>query len=266
MSNRIQSLELALMTWPQIRALQSECSMILLPLGATEQHGPALPISTDTIIAEALCREVSRRTGVPFAPTLSLTSSGAHTTKWPGTFSMAPLTFIQSLVQWARWAEATGWKKILFVNAHAGNHAPLRVAVDQIRLELLGKIQVGLVDTFTLTPEIAARFTSDANDLHANKAESDLILHLAPDCVDTSAFLLADDPDRTEGLVFSYPVSQTSLNGTTGTPSGGRAEDGCQLFEMMCEALTRITCSGLSETPPLPESEWRGTPEHFFSL
>ena len=258
--------ELALMTWPQIRALQSGCSMILLPLGATEQHGPALPISTDTIIADALCREASRRTGVPFAPALPLTSSGAHTSKWPGTFSMAPLTFIQVLVQWARWAEATGWKKILFVNAHAGNHAPIRVAVDQIRLELLGKIQVGFVDSFTLTPEIAARFTSDANDLHANKAECDLILSLTPELVDMSAFPQADDPDRTEGLVFSYPVSQTSLNGTTGKPSMGCAEDGCELFEMMCDALTRIIRSGLHENPPLPESAWRGTPEHFFSL
>jgi creatinine amidohydrolase len=264
MSNKCSSLELALMTWPQIRALQNGPSMILLPLGATEQHGPALPISTDSIIADALCREAARRTGTPFAPVLTLTSSGAHTSKWPGTFSMAPVTFIQTLLQWARWAEATGWKKILFVNAHAGNHAPLRVAVDQIRLELLGKVQVGFVDTFTLTPGIAARFTSDAKDLHANKAECDLLLHLAPDLVDTGAFPQADDLDRTEGLVFSYPVSQTSLNGTTGRPSSGRAEDGCELFEMMSEALTRIIQSGLLEKPPLPAAEWSGTPENFF--
>ncbi len=264
MLNKSPSLELARMTWPQIQSLQGKCDLLLLPLGATEQHGPALPISTDTIIAEALCVAASAQTGVPCAPALSLTSSGGHTAKWPGTFSITPLTFIQTLVQWARWAEATGWKKILFVNAHAGNNAPLRVAVDQIRLELLGKIQVGFVDSFTLTPDIASRFTADAADLHANKAECDLIMHLAPECVNSDALTIADDPDRTEGLVFSYPVSQTSLNGTTGTPSLGCAEDGRILFGLMVDELTLRLRRALVEKPPLSAHEWGCVPENFY--
>ena len=264
MSNNSASLELARMTWPQIRHLQARCDMLLLPLGATEQHGPALPVATDSIIAEAVCREASRRTGVPFGPVLSVTSSGAHTAKWPGTISTSPLTFIQTLIECARWVEATGWKKLLFVNAHAGNNAPMRVAVDQIRLELLGKIQVGFVETFTLSPEISERFAADAIDLHANKAECDLIRHLAPDCVDPDALAAADDPDRTRGLVFSYPVSQTSLNGTTGSPSLGCAKAGLELFEMMCATLTRIIESARTEKPPLPPADWGRPPENFY--
>lgn len=257
--------ELSLMTWPQIRALQEQCTLLVLPLGATEQHGPALPIGTDTIIAEALCKKACKETGIPCAPTLSYTSSGGHTTKWPGTFSVTPKTFIDTLVQWARWAEGTGWKKILFVNAHAGNRAPLQVAVDQIRLELLGKLQVGWVDTFAMTGEIAEGFTRDAADLHANVAEADLLLHLCPESVDQSAFPIADDPDRTEGKVFCYPVSQTSLNGTTGQPSLGSRKAGEMLFTQMVEELVRRLRLALTETAPLPATEWCGVPENFYS-
>ena len=257
--------DLSLMTWPQIRALQEKLPLLVLPLGATEQHGPALPIGTDTIIAKALCREACAQTGIPCAPPLSYTSSGGHTTKWPGTFSVTPKTFIDTLVQWARWAEATGWKKILFVNAHAGNRAPLQVAVDQIRLELLGKLQIGWVDTFSMTTEIAALYSRDAADLHANVAEADLLLHLCPESVDLTALASADDPDRTEGKVFCYPVSQTSLNGTTGQPSLGSADAGAKLFALMVAELVRRLRLALTETVPLPLEEWRGVPENFYS-
>lgn len=257
-------MELARMTWPQIRELQNSCDLLVLPLGATEQHGPALPVGTDTIIAESLCRAACDKAMVPWAPTLALTSSGGHTARWPGTFSVTPVTFIQTLVQWARWARATGWKRIYIVNAHAGNHAPLRVAVDQIRIELLGHLQVGFVDTFTMTSEIESRFTSDAADLHANKAECDLMLYLAPETVDRSAFATAEDPDRTEGLVFSYPVSQTSINGTTGAPSQGNAHDGESLFLLMVDELVRRLECARTENPPLPRDYWGQAPDAFY--
>ena len=252
------------MTWPQIRELQKSCDLIVLPLGATEQHGLALPIGTDTIVAVALCEEACRRAGVPWAPVLSLTSSGGHTAKWPGTFAVKPITFIETLVSWARWAVATGWKRIYIVNAHAGNNAPLRVAVDQIRIELLGKVQVGWVDTFKLTAEIHSRFVADAQDLHANKAECDLILHLKPELVDKNALAVADDEDRTNGLIFSYPVSQTSWNGTTGMPSRGNAQDGAELFEMMVTELTRRLHIARNEFAPLPPEAWAGAPNDFY--
>lgn len=258
------TLEIARLPWPKIQELQAQCDLLVLPLGATEQHGPALPVGTDTIIADALCREACARAGVPFAPALALTSSGGHTAKWPGTFSLTPVGFIETLVSWARWAEATGWKRLYFVNAHAGNHAPLRVAVDQIRIELLGRVQVGFADSFTLTPEIEARFIADALDLHANKAECDLLLHLAPETVDSDAFANADDPDRTDGLVFSYPVSMTSLNGTTGSPSRGCAADGAVLFELMVTELTRRLMLARTETPPLPPEQWHPAPQNFY--
>src|SRR5688500_10449112 len=98
------------LAWPAIAALvQAGETLALLPVGATEQHGPYLPPSTDSEIAEAVCRAASARTGVPVLPTLRLGSSQAHTTAWPGTLSLPPLLLIAVVVQLARWVRASGF-------------------------------------------------------------------------------------------------------------------------------------------------------------
>lgn len=247
--------------WPAIAALRERNGgLLLLPLGATEQHGPHLPVAMDTLLAEAVCHAASARTGVPVLPALRYTTSQGHTTKWPGTFSLRHETLIHTLSDIASWASATGWKRLLIVNAHFGNDAPARVAVDLLRLSYLGKMQVGLVHAFRLTDSIWSEYTADAADLHANQAETSLMLHLHPDLVDMEALAGSDDPDRTTGTVFSHPVAQTSLNGVTGHPSRAGAEQGRGLFEAMADALTEITLRAVTEEPPLSPHHWSDLP------
>lgn len=243
------------LTWTQIEALQETgMRMLLLPTGATEQHGPHLPINTDSVIATRLCEAVSAMSGIPVLPTMTYTVSAGHTAKWPGTFSLKHETFIHAVNELIDWMVATGWERLLIVNSHFGNDAVLRVAIDQSRLRHLGKFQLGMVNSFLLTSSIRDYFFSDAEDLHANKAETDLMLHLAPETVDMNA--VEDDPDRTDGTVLSHPVSQTSLNGVTGRPSEGTAARGAQLFAEMVQALADRARSALTEEPPLPSEHW----------
>jgi creatinine amidohydrolase len=210
----------------------------------------------DTLLAEALCHAASARTGVPVLPALRYTTSQGHTTKWPGTFSLRHDTLISTLRDIAAWVHATGWKRLLLVNAHFGNDAPARVAVDQLRLTYLGKLQVGLVHAFKLTDAIWQQYTQDAADLHANQAETALMLHLYPELVRMDQIPLADDPDRTLGTVFSHPVAQTSLNGVTGFPSRATAGEGRDLFGKMTDALTAMIETAIIEEPPLPPDHW----------
>jgi creatinine amidohydrolase len=189
-------------------------------------------------------------------PALRVTASQGHTAKWPGTFSLRHETFIQTLTEIASWAAATGWRRLLLVNAHFGNDAPARVAVDQIRLAHLGRLQVGLVHVFKLTDAIWNAYTADAADLHANQAETSLMLHLHPELVHMDRLATSDDPDRTVGSVFSHPVSQTSLNGVTGHPSRASAEQGRELFAAMTAALTEVVGRAVTEDPPLPPAHW----------
>lgn len=241
------------LSWPALARLLAEGEhLCVLPVAAIEQHGPHLPVSTDTEIATAVSRAASARAGVPLLPTLWVGSSQAHTTAWPGTFSLPPRLLIQVVVELARWVRASGFTRLLLVNAHVGNAAPLRVAVDEIRAG--GEIRVGLVSWYELTPEIAAEVTSDADDWHAHAAETSLMLYLRPELVDREA--IRDDADRSGDLVLSYTVPETSREGLTGAPSRASAEQGAALFEAVVAALTeRIERARVEEAPPLEEPE-----------
>lgn len=237
-------------SWPSIQAhLEKGEDLLVLPCGATEQHGPHLPVNTDSVIADGVCDYACRKAQVPKLPVLSYTVSVGHTSKWPGTFSLSHETFISTLIDLVDWAVATGWKRLLLVNSHFGNDASLRVAVDRVRTARMGEFQIGWRHTFSLTSEIWDYFVGDAEDLHANRAETDLMLHLAPDTVDMSA--AEDDPDRTSNLVFSYPVAQTSRQGVTGCPSMGSSRAGARLFQQMGDALAQILELARFEKPPL---------------
>ncbi len=237
------------LTWPEIaELLAARGDLCLLPVGATEQHGRHLPVGTDTIIAQAVCGAASARTGVPLLPTVAVSSSQAHTSKWPGTLALPPRLLVAAVVEIGRSVRASGFGRLLLVNAHVGNAAPLKVAVDELRH--LGELLVGLVNWYDLTPEIADFVTDDAADWHAHRAETALMLHLRPELVRTEE--IRDDPDRTGGLVFSYTVAETSREGVTGSPSLATAEDGARLFERVVESLSaRIEAARSEERPTL---------------
>jgi creatinine amidohydrolase len=235
------------LTWPAIeRLVEKGETLCILPVGATEQHGRHLPGSTDTEIAIAVCHGASARTGVPVLPPLAVTSSHVHTTAWPGTLSLPPRLLVDVVVETARWVRASGFEKLLIVNAHVGNVAPLKVAVDEIRHE--GGLRAGTLNWWQLTPEIDAELSADADDWHANAAETSLMLHLRPELVEQDA--VQDDPDRTGGLVFSYTVAETSRDGLTGTPSRGTAEAGARLLDAAVTALADLVERARRETPP----------------
>lgn len=241
---------LAEMTWPEIQELVGAGeTLCVLPVGATEQHGRHLATATDTVIADELCRAVSARTGAPLLPALWAGSSDAHTDAWPGTFSLGPRLLVEVVIALAGWVARCGFTRLLIVNAHVGNAAPLAVAVNEIRSGR--RLRAGLVNWFALTAEIHQRVTADAVDWHAHAAETALMLHLRPDLVRPAE--ISDDPDRTQELVLSYTVAETSRTGTTGMPSRASAEQGAELFELAVDALaTRVEAARRDQAPLSP--------------
>jgi creatinine amidohydrolase len=241
------------LTWPEIAALR-DCGhdMVLLPIGATEQHGPHLPVNTDSLFAAACCMYASAKTRIPVLPTLSYGCSLGHTDKWPGTLSLYPETLAATIREIAEFLIRTGFRKLLIVNSHWGNTSTLRTAIDRTRFDHAGSFSIGLKNSFEFTRGIWNQFIDDGEDFHANRAETALMLFLDPQAVRTDK--IEDDPDRTPGKVFTYVVPQTSKNGLTGYPSRATAEDGRKLFLEMAEALTAIATSAQTETSPL---DWK---------
>jgi len=242
------------LTWEEIGALPARgMDAVMLPVGATEQHGPHLGCGVDAEIALQLCHAAGERSGVPVLPTLPYGCSIGHSQRWPGTLALAPKTLIDVIKQIGDWVYASGFRRLFLVNSHVTNLAPLRCALEMLRAEH-DDLMVALINTGTLSERVRARHFADADDWHGNEAETSLMLALAPDMARVDRFADADDPDRTDGCVFAHPVNRTSSNGVTGTPSLASQDKGEQLFAWMVEDLNALLQRGLKETPPLDQS------------
>jgi creatinine amidohydrolase len=241
------------MTWPEISAMSERgADLCILPIGATEQHGPHLPVNTDSVLVTATCMYASAKTGVPMLPTIPYGCSLGHTDHWPGTLSLFPETLGLTIREICQFLMRTGFRRLLIVNSHWGNTSSLRCAIDRIRFDHAGHFQIGLKNSFEFTRSIWNQFIDDGEDFHANRAETALMLFLDPHSVRKDK--IEDDPDRTGGKVFTYVVPQTSKNGLTGYPSRATAEDGRRLIIEMGEALTAFVKAAQIESSPLPWS------------
>src|SRR4051812_5070427 len=181
--------------------------VVVVPLGATGQHGPHLPLGTDTTIAVALARGLARERDVLVAPALPYGSSGEHA-GFAGTLSIGQAALEAVVVELAR----SAGRPVLFVCAHGGNAEPLARAMGQLD---------------------GARAWSPRwdGDAHAGRVETSLMLALAPDLVGAAreagnvAPLAALLPRlRAEG------VRAVSANGVLGDPAGASAEEGRALL------------------------------------
>lgn len=242
------------LTWAELpAALAAAGQAALLPVGATEQHGPHMGCGMDAVIADTLCRAVAARTGVPMLPTLPYGCSIGHSRRWPGTIALQPITLIEVVKQIGDWAHHSGVRRLFIVNGHVTNAAPLRCALEMLRAEH-DDLMVALLNTPTLSERVRAFHFEDAEDWHANDAETSLMLAVAPELVRADRLHEADDPDRTAGRVFAHPVNRTSETGVTGFPSRATAAKGQAGFDAMVEDLSALVRKGLAETPPLAHS------------
>lgn len=221
----------------------------LIPVGATEQHGPHLPIGTDTIIAVALA-DAAAGDGAVVLPPIAFGASYFHGTAMPGTIAASGTDTAAAALRVAQACVASGVTRLLFVNGHVGNAAALWIACDEFRRQFPDG-RIGVMQWWELTPEIAERATADAVDWHANAAETSLVLALRPELVDLDRLADADDPDRTAGSVFRYALEQVSSNGVTGYPSRASTEFGVQLWRDVVGAAAEMVERAHRERAPL---------------
>src|SRR5580658_6733026 len=202
-------------TWSELPSdLAAAQHSVILPVGATEQHGPHLGCGVDAVLADKLCAAVAQRTGVPMLPTLPYGCSIGHSQRWPGTIGVLPTTLIGLVTEIGDWAFISGVRRLFFVNTHVTNAAPLRCALEMLRSRH-DALMVAVFNSATLSARVRQFNVADGEDWHANAAETSLMMALAPEMVRPGLAREADDPDRTCGLVFAHPVNRTSTNGVT---------------------------------------------------
>lgn len=192
--------------------------LLAVPIGSCEQHGPHLPLDTDTRIAVALARGLTDAFDpgdVMVAPPLTITASGEHQ-GFPGTLSIGLDATELVLVELARSAD---WSSgVVFVNGHGGNDSAVRRAVS--RLEAEGR------RAMAWWPRVRG------GDAHAGETETSLMLAIAPELVRTDRAA----PGRTEPLadlvdaLRANGVRAVSPNGVLGDPTGASGVHGRALL------------------------------------
>jgi creatinine amidohydrolase len=241
-------------TWEEIPTdLNAAARAAILPVGATEQHGPHLGCGMDFVLADVLTREVSKHVRVPVLPTLPYGCSLGHSRRWPGTIALDPVLLTTLCSQIGSQAYASGVRRLFIINSHVTNAAPLRSALEVLRATH-DDLMVAIINTAHVSERVRKAHFQDAEDWHANRAETALMQAVAPSLVREDRIADADDEDRTQELVFSHPVNRTSRNGVTGQPSAATKAEGEELFRWMVEDLAALIRKGLSERPPLQPS------------
>lgn len=200
-------------TWAELDGVPTT---LAVPLGSMEQHGPHLPLDTDTTIATAVAATLPDT--VSAAP-IAYGASGEHE-GFAGTVSIGRAALEFLLLEFGR--SAMGWAhRIVFVNGHGGNGQALVEAVRQLRFE--GR------DVAWLACSV------EGADAHAGRAETSLMLHLAPE----SVRLDRAEPGNVEPLATLLPrlrdhgVAALSSNGVLGDPTGASAPEGRASFEKL---------------------------------
>lgn len=214
-------------SWPEVE--RESGNLLIVPVGATEQHGPHLPLSTDTDVAVALATELAARLrAAVVAPALAYGSSGEHQ-DFPGTISIGREAVELVLVELCRSATVT-FERVLLISTHGGNAEPVRAAVQRLGAE--GR------DVRAWSP----RWRGDA---HAGETETSVMLALEPGRVGHEAAQPGNlDPiDQLIAELVEVGVRGVSANGVLGDPRGATASRGRELLAGAVAELQSLVAS-----------------------
>ncbi len=217
--------DLAGLTSPDAGRLAQAGALLAVPVGATEQHGPHLPLSTDTDLAVALCARLTQSCpGVIAAPPVAYGSSGEHQ-GFAGTLSIGQEALELTLVELCRSAVLT-FSRVLLVSTHGGNAAPVRRAEQRLRSE---------------SRDVRAWMPHWRGDAHAGRTETSLQLALAPGRVRLDRAEPGDQRPIGEllPLLRESSVRAVSANGVLGDPAGASAAEGTVLLRELLDDLQR---------------------------
>ena len=246
----IKTRYLTQMTSPEVAALDKQNGVVVLPIGAIEQHGPHLPLITDTMMAthalDATLAQLPEDVRVWALPPQSYGKSNEHI-NYPGTITLSAETLIAVLHDIAASIARAGFRRLAFLNGHGGNMPLLNMVARDIRVATglmvfcIHGIQYG-------KPSFEMSEREWTYGLHGGETETSLMLAMAPELVkmELAPTSYPDFPETDTGLFFFGGVSAAWLaddwseTGIYGDATLGSAEKGHALLEAAVANLSKL--------------------------
>jgi len=239
---------LAKMTWPEVEALLKETDIALVPIGSTEQHGPALPVDNDAYIATELTLQLAEKIWskqkVVVAPTITFGFSPHHM-DFKGTITLSESTLANVIIDVCTSLEHHGFKKIILVNGHGGNETALSNALHAMIGVVDAKIFV--VSWWALGAQ-KIREVATPPVYHACDMETSLAWHLGQRVLDDKridepgrsivpGFIEADMLAPPPRAATAYVMKDISDSGVVGYSTKATKEKGKQVTDVVLEKL-----------------------------
>jgi creatinine amidohydrolase/Fe(II)-dependent formamide hydrolase-like protein len=266
---------LAELAFPEVSGRLKASSILCLPLGAIEQHGPHLPLNTDVIVAEGITRRILAKWGDTFdlwqLPTLPLGLSREH--DWaPGTLSLSIdgfLTLIRDLA--GEIVRALPARNLAIINGHGGNRGILENLLHELRGDF--SLNCCVLHPFDLSQAGKPRMP----DVHGGCDETSVMLVLAPDLVRQHLIAGQDpvgDPKLTQQLIFDRGVTwpwrtddrRLAQNGVIGDAGAASAERGNAIIESVVKEAGAVFAHLIAQqqfmhgAPSAPQPRRRALP------
>ena len=228
-------------TWLECRDYLESSPFAILPLGATEQHGPHLPQNTDTVIAEALATAGAKVCGGLVLPSMPIGYSWVWR-DYPGSLTHSFNTFRAMVKDIARSMDRNGCKALMLISGHGANPEPLKYTIrelaDEMEMALLRVFYPGLGEVMS----DAESPQWQPGNFHAEEFETSMMLHLRPDLVDmgkarhfeSSGKHLADRFTRLSATArpsFAWETQDLNRSGAVGNAAAADAERGRAVVE-----------------------------------
>ena len=241
---------------PEVEAQLRRSPRVLVPLGATEQHGPHAPFGTDSLLATEVCARLARRVDALVAPAVPYGLSGDHR-GFAGISYISVPTLSGVIRDIALSLTESGFKYVVFVNGHYTNSIALHAALFEAHDDLPPDVVVYGFNYWDPLPEDqGAAYLSFSAGLHANVGETSAVMAVDPSLVDLDASV-AEYPTFPGGpsnaLVSAFFLSgkgrtyRATRSGVWGDPSSASVEKGVTYFEQIEDACVRFM-EGVEQT------------------
>jgi creatinine amidohydrolase len=239
------------MTDPEVAAYLDSGELVLIPTGATEQHGPHGPLGTDVIIPREVCRRVAGEMGALVAPPLAYGISAGHR-GFRGLAYVRPSTFMSLVRDLVLSLAEAGFRRIVFINGHYTNFPAINLACFEVHDKLpQGTHAYAMSYWDALGPEEAEAYLSLSTGLHANIGETSAVMAVRPELVklDRAVEGWPNFPEfhgPAMATIFAYfetrPAStyRSLPEGVWGDPRGSSAELGETYYQQITAAVCRV--------------------------